>query len=73
VEVRIGRVRKRKERALRVEVRLGRVCRREGGISASRSKAWEEVTGENTDYKGLAGRVRLERARKRARRSERAL
>jgi hypothetical protein len=55
VGVRLGRVRKRKGRALRVEVRLGRVRRREGGISASRSKAWEGVTGENTGYKGLAG------------------
>jgi hypothetical protein len=40
---------------LQVEVRLERVCRREGGISASRSEAWEGVTGENTGYKGLIG------------------
>jgi hypothetical protein len=63
VGVRLGRVCERKGEALRIEVRLGRVRRRERGISVSRSEAWE---GPQVERRALRVRIRLGRACKRA-------
>jgi hypothetical protein len=66
VRVRLGRelrVRVRVVTGLRGQVRLGRVRRRERGISASRSEAWE---GPQVERRALQVRIRLGRACKRA-------